>query len=37
LGELLEDAAKADETILHMKDRVLARMLWERSGKETPT
>jgi hypothetical protein len=39
LGELLEDAAKADETILHMEDNELAR-LWERIGNadiaETP-
>jgi hypothetical protein len=31
LEELLEDATKADETILHIKDRELARLLWERS------
>jgi hypothetical protein len=32
LGELLEDAAKDYETILHVKDRELARMLWGRIG-----
>jgi hypothetical protein len=32
LGELLEDAAKVDETILHIKDRELVGMLWERIG-----
>ena len=30
--DLLEDAAKADETLLHVEDRELARLLWERIG-----
>jgi len=41
MKDLLEDAAKADETLLHVEDRELARLLWERIGnsgivEETP-
>ena len=32
MRDLLEDAAKADETLLHVEDRELARLLWERIG-----
>ena len=30
--DLLEDAAKADETLLYVEDRELGRLLWERIG-----
>ena len=30
--DLLEDAAKADETLLNVEDNELARLLWERVG-----
>jgi hypothetical protein len=40
LGELLEDAAKADEAIIYPDNDELARLLWERIGNanvaETP-
>jgi hypothetical protein len=40
LGELLEDAAKADEAIIYSDNDELARILWERIGNadvaETP-
>ena len=32
LGELLEDAAKADEAIIYSDNNELARLLWERIG-----
>jgi SHS2 domain-containing protein len=32
LGELLEDAAKADEAIIYTDNDELARLLWERIG-----
>jgi hypothetical protein len=32
LGELLEDAAKADEGIIYSDNDELARLLWERIG-----
>jgi hypothetical protein len=32
LGELLEDAAKADEAIIYSDNDELARLLWERIG-----
>ena len=32
LGELLEDAAKADETIIYADNGELARLLWGRIG-----
>jgi hypothetical protein len=32
LGELLEDAAKADEAIIYADNDELARLLWERIG-----
>jgi len=32
LGELLEDAAKADEAIIYTDNGELARLLWERIG-----
>jgi len=32
LGELLEDAAKGDETIIYTDNDELARLLWERIG-----
>jgi hypothetical protein len=32
LGELLEDAAKADETIIYSDNNDLVRLLWERIG-----
>jgi hypothetical protein len=40
LGELLEDAAKADEVLIYSDNDELARLLWERIGNanvaETP-
>jgi hypothetical protein len=32
LGELLEDAAKADEAIIYTDNDELTRILWERIG-----
>ena len=32
MGELLEDAAKADEAIIYSDNDELARLLWERIG-----
>jgi hypothetical protein len=32
LGELLEDAAKADEAIIYSDNNELVRLLWERIG-----
>jgi len=32
MGELLEDAAKRDETIIHTDNDELVRLLWERIG-----
>ena len=32
IKDLLEDGAKADETLLYVEDRELARLLWESVG-----
>ena len=32
MKDLLEDATKADETLLNVEDNELARLLWERVG-----